>query len=407
MKIVITGASGLIGHYFVPYIADKGHQLLLVGRDPQALKSRWPDHDCCDYAQLSARAQGYDACVHLAVRNNDASGPIEQFREANVAGLKRVWNSLHGSGFRHFINISSFHAGLTDKSDPYSVSKREADAWLAQQGQQAEDAIIVSTLLLPAVFARTMRSRLAIIERLPRPLRNLMFAMAAALKPAVDVHQVTEGIAQALDKPAPGVTIVNNSADENPFYRAFQGLCNWGVIIAVSVLLWWMLIIVAIIIRLDSDGPAIFAQSRVGKHGKPFTCYKFRTMRVGTPHMATHNVTASAVTKIGAFLRKSKLDELPQIVNIARGEMTIVGPRPCLDSQTELIAERRKLGVLEVRPGVTGWAQINDIDMSDPSRLASVDRQYIALRSILFDLSIMVKTVIGAGRQDRVSIQQK
>jgi lipopolysaccharide/colanic/teichoic acid biosynthesis glycosyltransferase len=100
-------------------------------------------------------------------------------------------------------------------------------------------------------------------------------------------------------------------------------------------------------------------------------------------------------------LRKSKIDELPQVVNILRGELSLVGPRPCLPVQTQLIAERGRHGVLTVVPGITGWAQINDIDMSDPERLAKADGEYMARRNIPFELSIIIKTFIGAGQGDR------
>lgn len=349
-------------------------------------------------------AAGYDSCVHLAVMNNDAAASIDDFRAANVEALQKIWQVSRNAGLRHFINISTFHAGLSSRSDPYSVSKREADAWLLEESRAHGGEIILSTILLPAVYSDSMRGGLAIIGSFPRPFRPALLAIAGALKPIVDIGLVSETIAKMIENPRAGVTPISNDIDRNPAYRLVTALCNWGVILAVGLLLWWALIIIAVAIRLESRGPAIFAQTRVGKHGKPFTCYKFRTMRLGTPQLATHNVSVSAVTRLGSVLRKLKFDELPQIVNIARGEMRVVGPRPCLPSQSELIEARRSLGVLDMRPGITGWAQINDVDMSDPPRLAAMDRDYMAMRSFLFDLSIMIKTVVGAGRQDRVAV---
>ena len=127
-------------------------------------------------------------------------------------------------------------------------------------------------------------------------------------------------------------------------------------------------------------------------------------MKFGTRQAGTHEISASAVTPIGRHLRRTKLDELPQIVNILRNEMSLVGPRPCLPGQTELIDARRRLGVLTVKPGISGLAQINGIDMSTPWRLASWDARYIALRSLALDARIALRTVMGSGQGDRVKV---
>lgn len=171
-----------------------------------------------------------------------------------------------------------------------------------------------------------------------------------------------------------------------------------GLLVAAPIIL---LLVAAV--RYDSDGPGIFRQKRVGRHGRPFECYKLRTMASGTPDVPTHNAQTSYLTGIGAFLRKVKLDELPQLWNVLKGDMSFVGPRPCLESQKALIAERQSRGVFVIRPGITGLAQIQDIDMSDPKRLALVDAEYLKRRSLAFDLRILVLTVFGgAGRGDRI-----
>ena len=120
----------------------------------------------------------------------------------------------------------------------------------------------------------------------------------------------------------------------------------------------------ALVIRLESRGPAIFSQVRIGRHGRPFLCRKLRTMYADTPSAPTHELDARAVTPSGRVLRRWKLDELPQLWNVIRGEMSLVGPRPCLPVQEELIDRRSRLGVLALRPGLTGLAQVRGIDMS-------------------------------------------
>ena len=152
---------------------------------------------------------------------------------------------------------------------------------------------------------------------------------------------------------------------------------------------------------LDTRSP-LFRQERVGRLQRPFVLVKFRTMRPGTESVATHLVDARAITPFGRFLRRTKLDELPQLWNVLKGDMSLVGPRPCLSTQEELIAARAVRGVFEVRPGITGLAQINDIDMSEPEHLAETDRQMIASMSLVNYFRYILMTVAGKGTGDRV-----
>lgn len=170
-----------------------------------------------------------------------------------------------------------------------------------------------------------------------------------------------------------------------------------GLPVAVPVILFCM-----ILVRLSSRGPAIFRQTRVGLNEKPFTCYKLRTMYADTRDAPSHETATDAVTPAGKWLRRLKLDELPQLWNILRGDMSFVGPRPCLPSQTELIEARRTRGLYTIRPGVTGVAQVAGIDMSNPEKLAEVDATYLKDMSLSADLRLIIATALGAGRGDRV-----
>jgi O-antigen biosynthesis protein WbqP len=156
------------------------------------------------------------------------------------------------------------------------------------------------------------------------------------------------------------------------------------------------------IVRLTSPGPAIFRQTRIGIDMEPFTCYKLRTMHVETPDAPSHETSVSAITPVGKWLRRLKLDELPQLWNIIRGEMSLVGPRPCLPSQCELIEARRQRGLYQIRPGITGVSQVAGIDMADPERLAESDARYLSDMSAATDLKLILATVLGAGGGDRV-----
>ncbi len=163
------------------------------------------------------------------------------------------------------------------------------------------------------------------------------------------------------------------------------------------------LVVLVIWIRFDSPGPAIFKQKRVGRKGKEFVCFKLRTMRETTAETPTHDAKLADITRSGAFLRRTKLDELPQLWNVIKGDMSLVGPRPSLPSQHELIEKRRLLDVLTLRPGITGVAQAAGVDMSDPERLAMLDATYVADQSFAHDLRILLATFSGRAMNDRIA----
>jgi lipopolysaccharide/colanic/teichoic acid biosynthesis glycosyltransferase len=162
-------------------------------------------------------------------------------------------------------------------------------------------------------------------------------------------------------------------------------------------------LIVLLIIGYFDTGAPIFSQERVGQYKHPFRLMKFRSMHVNAPSVATHLANASSITHFGSFLRKSKLDELPQLWNVFMGDMSLVGPRPNLFNQDELIQERDSRGVYSVRPGITGLAQINKIDMSTPQLLAQTDAKMILELNTPVYLKYILLTVLGKGFGDRIS----
>lgn len=169
-----------------------------------------------------------------------------------------------------------------------------------------------------------------------------------------------------------------------------------------GILFLWPVGLVLYLIGLSDTGSPIFVQERVGKNKKPFNLYKFRTMAVNTRSVATHLSNQSSITKFGSFLRKTKLDELPQLVNVLLGDMSLVGPRPNLFNQTELIEERDKRGVYNYLPGITGLAQINEIDMSTPEKLAVKDAEMLKNLSLSTYFKYIFATVGGKGQGDRI-----
>ncbi|WP_278800112.1 sugar transferase [Marinobacter nauticus] len=169
-----------------------------------------------------------------------------------------------------------------------------------------------------------------------------------------------------------------------------------------GLVLGFPVLLLLTLIGLFDTGSPIFMQERVGRHKKPFVLVKFRTMKKDTASVASHLASADAITPFGKFLRRTKLDELPQLWNVLKGEMSLVGPRPCLFNQEELIAAREQRGVLQARPGITGLAQVNDIDMSTPDLLAETDARMLAELNLLNYFRFIIQTVTGKGSGDRV-----
>ena len=179
------------------------------------------------------------------------------------------------------------------------------------------------------------------------------------------------------------------------------------IILSLSglILASWLYLIIIIAIVIDDPGPVFFSQKRVGKNKKIFKLYKFRSMKMTTPHdTPTHMLEnpEQYITRVGRFLRKSSLDEIPQLWNILKGDMSVIGPRPALWNQDDLIEERDKYGANDVRPGLSGWAQIcgrDELEIEDKARL---DGEYIEKMSFLFDCRCFFGTAIGALRGDGV-----
>ena len=181
---------------------------------------------------------------------------------------------------------------------------------------------------------------------------------------------------------------------------------NDVVLSALGILcLGWLLILLSIVIKLDSPGPVLFKQKRVGMNKSHFYILKFRTMRIDTPKdMPTHLLAnpQQYITRVGRFLRKTSLDELPQLINILVGHMAVVGPRPALWNQFDLIAERDKYGANDVRPGLTGWAQINGRDELEIEEKARYDGEYVQNLSFTFDLKCFLATIKAVLNRDGV-----
>ncbi len=393
MKFVVTGSSGFIGRQLLPRLAKNGDQTLAVGRHPK------DEDQSVSYKDMSEAAVGYDRVLHLAVLNNDADAAEDAFFEVNAILPKEIAEKAASVGVPVFINFSSFHALFSGLDTAYARSKRAG-----VEALQSVDGIKVFNLYLPAVYGDAFSGRLAALTKLPGILRPFAFKVLSALAPAVNIDRIAGFASQDLSAvPSDEPILLSDPKEDNVIYRLGRKLMDIGFALAVILIFWWLLLIVWVLVKISSEGPGIFAQERIGKGGRIFTCYKFRTMGKDTRQAGTHEISTSAVTPVGAFLRKTKIDELPQVWNVLKGELSLIGPRPCLPVQEELVKERKKRGVLDVLPGITGLAQIQGIDMSNPVRLARKDAEYIARRGLLLDVKIVLATFLGKGQGDRTA----
>ena len=391
MKFVVTGASGFVGRQLLQRLARKGDQVLSISRQAK------DGHQSISYAQMSEAAAGYDRLLHLAVLNNDADASEDTYFKVNADLAKETAEDASKTDLPLFINFSSFHALSDGPETAYARSKRAGvDALKTVTG------IKIVNLYLPAVYGDSFAGRLAALTKLPRVLRPFAFMVLSAFAPVVSIDRIVDFVSQDMSAlPADEPVLLADPKEGNAVYWLGHKLIDYSFALSVLVLFWWLLFAVWVLVKMGSEGPGIFAQDRVGKGGRIFICYKFRTMGKDTRQAGTHEISESAVTPIGAFLRKTKIDELPQVWNILKGELSLIGPRPCLPVQEELVEERNKRGVMDVLPGITGLAQIRGIDMSDPVRLARKDAEYISRRGLLLDVKIVLATFLGKGQGDR------
>ncbi|MGR0278173.1 sugar transferase [Marinomonas dokdonensis] len=168
----------------------------------------------------------------------------------------------------------------------------------------------------------------------------------------------------------------------------------------LGIILLSPIFLILILVCFHENRSPIFQQERLGKDMKVFILYKFRSMPISTPSIATHLIESRSITKLGHFLRASKLDELPQLINVLKGDMSLVGPRPCLPNQIELIEERCKSSIFRVRPGITGLAQINNVDMSTPHCLTELDLALVNNLNLFMYFKYIYSTLLGKGKGD-------
>lgn len=188
------------------------------------------------------------------------------------------------------------------------------------------------------------------------------------------------------------------------YNRFFKRVIDFTLSLVGMLVLWPVFLVIIIAIKIDDPGPAFFKQKRIGKGKTHFYLYKFRSMKVNVPDIPTHLLEnpEQYITKVGKFLRKTSLDELPQLLNILSGKMSIIGPRPALWNQDDLICERDKYGANDVKPGLTGWAQINGRDELEIPVKAKLDGEYVEKMGFFFDVKCFFGTIASVLKSDGV-----
>ena len=402
MKIIITGASGFVGRLITSELNKINIKILLVGRSLKKLKKIYPNNKVCEYNELIKFANDYDCLLHLATFNNKKQNDYKKARSENLNIFKQVYKIAKKYKL-YIFNFSSTHSLDLFCKTNYAESKREIEKYVENENYDR-----IQTLYLPLIYGRIMSGKLKIMNLLPKPISKLIFYFLSAFKPTINIDTIMLYIlnydfnSKDANSKNHQLNILSDNIDKNLFFSFFKRAFDLVFSVFIIIFLWWLFFLIWLLIRLETPGPGVIFQKRVGKNGKIFNCIKFRTMQSGVKQAPTHQMSLNDLTNFGRVLRKTKLDELPQIFNIIFNQMSLIGPRPCLDIQHKLISKREEFNILKIKPGITGYAQINKIDMSNTDIITQFDYVYLKTQSIILDCKIIIKTIFGAGNIDNI-----
>ena len=386
-KVLVTGASGYIGIPLVDLLCKSNYNVSVVGRNKQKLKQLFPSIKSFSYKELFYKELKFDYIVHLAVANNDNKVSPEYFYDTNVTLLKNLLSFSKNSKVSKFLNLTTLHV-FTKKKNAYVQTKREA-LRLLEEVQEFS----IRNVFIPAVHGHTLKGKLKILSIFPKKIRDILIKLLSSMFPVIERQKLCNHIVKLLGGSETERNLYfYDDKNKNLVFKTIK--VGIDIIFSSIVLIFfsWLLISISLLIKLNSRGPILFIQERIGQGGCIFKIYKFRTMKIGTRNVGTHKIDKKSITPFGKVLRKTKLDELPQIINILFGQMSLIGPRPGLPTQKSLYKERKKRGIYSVKPGISGYSQLNNIDMSAPEQIAEWDQRYIAMRSIIFEFKLLLYT---------------
>jgi lipopolysaccharide/colanic/teichoic acid biosynthesis glycosyltransferase len=401
--VVVTGASGVVGRGVLTELLSRpGYEVRVLSRDPDQFRPEVAAGiKVAGYDDLDEILTGAHSVLHLAARNNDQGGTAADFERDNCEWACELAEAAARRGVKRFVFATTTKALAGKGADSYGLSKANAEYRLLSLADRS--SLEVALVRLGPVHGPGSKGKVRFLENMPVALRGVAARLLRSLLPIVSVDVAAKGLVSMLEDGSGRVELcLSDPLDRWSPYWPFAFAVNGLFVLAVPTVLAIPTAGSAAAVALDSPGGVFFVQRRVGYRQRPFHCRKFRTMRTDAPVAGTHEVGRNYVTGVGEVLRKFKLDELPQAVNVFKREMNVIGPRPCLESQSELIAERARYGVFDTRPGVTGLGQVAGVDMSQPKKLAIFDHRYAAFRSIAWDITIAVKTILGGGFGDPV-----
>ncbi len=390
--LLVSGGTGFVGTLLYGYL-KRHFRLTVISRDSQKNKT---DCSFISYDQFFSVPPPHDHFLHLAVLNNDLKYSASEYEAINNQFSKKIFyqSSINRRGL--FINLSSFHA-MHNSKNGYGMSKRKFDNFLL-----SADMKNVIVLLCPIIYGKRFAGGLRFLEWLPPRLQAVCLTFLASLKPTLHVRRLAAAIllCTKYQNVNPRRLYLANPIHRKQMFCVIIRIIDLiGASIGLTITLC-LLPLLSFLIKTTSKGPIFFVQTRVGHNQRLFKCFKFRTMSVKTPEVATHLIDRGSLTLVGGFMRRYKIDELPQFINVLRGDMSIVGPRPCLPSQSKLIEARKNRGVFDLKPGVTGLAQVDGYDMSDVEGLVEQDSLFKVQNSILLYFKLVLWTMLGRGNGD-------
>lgn len=360
-RVIVVGVDTVRGMMVFEELKQRDCELYVldmigdVGRQPSPAYE-----NAVSLEQFKANEMEFDLVVYAGISSNVKQTTEKEHFERNLEVPSLLADIIENAMGTRFVYLASKDVVLSRKTQA-AYTRAQIEGFHAVIDRLADRAQVI---IVGNTHGTLWQGKLSLLNMLPRSIACAIFSPISAIKPTTDVTILGDAILAGF---GPQKRIVTDNKLENRFYLLASRAIDLAFAISIIALLFWFLSAVAIWVRLDSSGGAIFAQQRIGKAQREFRCLKFRTMEKNTEQVGTHEVSSAKITKAGAILRRTKVDELPQVWNILRNEISLIGPRPCLPNQQELIKARELAGVFLSKPGISGWAQVHDIDIDRKS----------------------------------------
>ena len=385
MRIVIFGASGFVGSEIIPLLLESGHELVLVSRNRSDTERRFPLAEVSSLQNWCDNADRFDLVLNLVGPDQKGKPSMKGQFQSHLIAIRTIASQAAKMGKVRFMHLSSVRCVDPLDLSPYTTAKRQAEEIVLETfGGGCE------ILRVGAVLGTKCSGRRRFLNYFYGSVGRSIRDFSSAVSPVTNVEAIVAAI-EAGPKAGLVSTLLVSDREALLPYRLWRSSLNGAFLLGIFAFLPLWLLIWLIIVVFDGF-PGLFLQERVGRSGQIFRCVKFRTLAKGTPQVGTHLLEKGSFTSTGFLLRATKIDEIPQVINVLTGAMHLIGPRPALPSQKKVHEAREFFGATHATPGLTGWAQVNGVDMSEPNRLAQLDYEYLQIRSILWDVKILWRT---------------